>query len=154
MSETNSSILPSRIEDLICFSLYSANHAMNRAYKPYLTELGLTYPQYIALTALWAEDGVTVGTLCDRLMMETSTLTPLLKRLEKQGHVERRRGEGDERQVFVHLTKTGRALENKAPTITACIVEATGQSEATLETLVKTISDTRNKLLQHMDQKS
>ena len=77
--------LPKRAEDLICFALYSANQAMNRSYQPHLSALGLTYPQYIALVGLWEGDGITVGQLCERLFTETSTLTPVLKRLEKRG---------------------------------------------------------------------
>ncbi|MEM7443961.1 MAG: MarR family transcriptional regulator [Pseudomonadota bacterium] len=134
------------VEELICFALYSANHAMNKAYKPHLTALGLTYPQYITLTALWDRDGITVGALCDRLLMETSTITPILKRLEAQGHVERKRGKEDERQVFVHLTASGRALEAKAPEITACIIDDTGVPQAKLEKLVQDISAMRDSL--------
>ena len=137
---------PQRIEELICFALYSANHAMNRAYGPHLSELGLTYPQYITLTALWDEDGVSVGSLCDRLMTETNTLTPVLKRLEAQGHIERRRGDRDERMVFIHLTKSGRALKLKAPHITACIIDNTGLPLDRLEELVSTIATMRGNL--------
>lgn len=136
-----------KVEELICFALYSANHAMNRAYKPHLTALGLTYPQYIALTALWEKDGITVGTLCERLMIETSTVTPVLKRLESQGHIERRRSTTDERQVFIHLTESGRDLQAMAPSITACIVDDTGVSPAKLATLVHAISAMRDSLL-------
>ncbi len=138
--------LPDTVEQLICFALYSANNAMNRAYKPHLAALGLTYPQYIALTALWEKDGITVGTLCDRLMIETNTLTPVLKKLEAMGHVTRRRGDGDERQVFVHLTDQGRTLRKKAPDITACIIENTGLPLARLEELVTSISQMRDNL--------
>ena len=134
------------VEELICFALYSANHAMNKAYKPHLTALGLTYPQYIVLTALWDRDGITVGALCDRLLMETSTITPVLKRLEVQGHVTRRRGMEDERQVFVHLTQSGRALQAMAPKITACIIDDTGVPRAKLERLVRDISRMRDHL--------
>lgn len=139
--------LPGRVEELICFALYSANSAMNRSYKPLLTALGLTYPQYIALVALWEKDGVTVGALCDRLMTETNTLTPILKRLEKMGHIERRRGRDDERQVYIHLTASGRALKTEAPAITDCIVKDTGVSLDKLSDLVGAISAMRDSLL-------
>ena len=98
LDDLDEPVLPKRAEELICFALYSASHAMNRSYQPHLSALALTYPQYIALVGLWEGDGITVGQLCERLFTETSTLTPVLKRLEKQGHIERRRGKHDERQ--------------------------------------------------------
>ncbi len=134
------------LQDLICFALHSANHAMNRAYQPHLSALGLTYPQYITLTALWDEDGISVGALCEQLMTETNTLTPILKRLEKQGHVERRRSERDERKVLVHLTRSGRALQSEAPRITACIIDETGLPQDQLDTLIDTIAKLRDNL--------
>ena len=130
---------PTRIDELICFALYSAGNAMNRTYRPLLSALGLTYPQYITLTALWEKDQVTVGLLCDRLMAETSTLTPLLKRLEQQGYIERVRGIEDERRVFVRLTKQGRALQDAAPEITRCVIDSTGIAQDKLVDLVRVI---------------
>ncbi|MFK8035445.1 MAG: MarR family winged helix-turn-helix transcriptional regulator [Hyphomicrobiales bacterium] len=138
--------VPDKINELICFALYSANSAMNRAYKPYLSALGLTYPQYLALTTLWETDGVTVGTLCEKMQTETSTLTPLLKRLETQGHIKRKRGEQDERQVFIHLTESGQDLQAQAPKITACIVEETGLPATELPDLVRLIQEVRDNL--------
>ncbi len=139
--------LPTRAHELICFALYSANHAMNRSYQPHLRPLGLTYPQYIALVGLWEGDGITVGQLCQRLFTETSTLTPVLKRLEKQGHIVRKRGERDERQVFLHLTESGRALEAQAPGITHCIVNDTGVPLERLSELVDALGEMRDSLL-------
>lgn len=147
-NKTPQANLPVTAEELICFSIYSASHAFNRAYHPMLKELGLTYPQYITLTALWETDGVSVGELGQRLRLESNTLTPLLKRLEKLGHVERKRGKSDERQVFVFLTKSGRDLKKAAPDITRCIVEATGFEPEKLDALVKTVSDLRDNLLE------
>ena len=139
--------LPNRSDDLICFAIYSAGHAFNRAYGPMLKDLNLTYPQYIALTVLWAEDGLSVGDLCNRLRLEPSTLTPLLKRLEKLGHVERKRGARDERQVFVTLTKSGHALQAHAPDITRCIIEGTGYDLAALDDLVDKITTLRDNVI-------
>ncbi|MEX0350136.1 MAG: MarR family winged helix-turn-helix transcriptional regulator [Paracoccaceae bacterium] len=127
--------LPSRAQDMFCHSVYVASHVINRAYTPHLKKLGLTYPQYITLTLLWEKDGQSVGALAGQLRMETSTLTPLIKRLEALGHVQRRRGETDERQVFVHLTGPGRALQAQAPGITACMVEGTGLTTQELDSL-------------------
>lgn len=131
--------LPTTADDMFCFAIYSASHVVNRAYTPLLKPLGLTYPQYITLTVLWKDDGLGVGELSRRLKMESSTLTPLLKRLEQQGHIERRRGTEDERQVFVFLTKSGRALQRKAPHVTVCMIEATGLDLQKLQDLVGTL---------------
>ena len=138
--KTTAGALPSTANEMFCFATYAASHAINRAYKPFLAPLGLTYPQYITLTILWEEDGLAVGDLARRLRMESNTVTPLLKRLQNLGHVERRRGEDDERQVFVHLTKTGKALQQHAPDITACMIEATGLDPSELQGLVATLA--------------
>lgn len=140
-------VMPDRLEDLICFALYSANNAMNRAYKPLLAELGLTYPQYITLTALWQEDKITVGSLCDRLLIETNTLTPVLKRLETQGHIKRIRDKKDERRVFIQLTATGKAMQKKAPDVTECIVGGTQLPLPELANLVETIKKLRGNMM-------
>lgn len=132
--------LPTRAEDMFCHAVYVASHMINRAYTPHLASLGLTYPQYITLTLLWEEDGQAVGKLASRLKMETSTLTPLLKRLESHGHVKRKRGKADERQVFVFLTKSGMELRSKAPKITACMIEATGLKVDELQALVDSLT--------------
>ena len=100
-----------RLDDQLCFALYSASHLMTRAYRPMLAAIGLTYPQYLAMLVLWEADDLTVGALGERLFLDSGTLTPLLKRLEALGHVERRRDPADERQVRVRLTESGRALE-------------------------------------------
>lgn len=135
--------LPERPEDMICFAVYAASHALTRAYQPMLRALGLTYPQYIALTVLWEDDEQTVGAMSKRLGIDTSTLTPLLKRLEAAGHIERRRGKEDERRVFVTLTDNGRALKTEAPEITRCIIGSTGMELAELDQLVATLTRMR-----------
>ncbi|MEN5081177.1 MarR family transcriptional regulator [Bosea sp. TWI1241] len=119
----------------LCFAVYSAAHAFNRAYKPYLAALGLTYPQYLAMLVLWEEDGCPVKALSERLLLDSGTLTPLLKRLEAAGLVTRRRGREDERQVFIDLTDAGRALHDKAaqlPNPVPCAVEESGLPAARL----------------------
>lgn len=141
--------VPTHVDDLICFALHSTTHAMNRAYKPFLSKIGLTYPQYTALVALWEGDGVTVSTLCDRLMTETGTLTPILKRLEQQGHVTRNRAKDDERKVFIHLTESGDALRHQAPDITRCVMSSTGLPSNELSKLVETLARMREHLGEH-----
>jgi DNA-binding MarR family transcriptional regulator len=115
-----------RLGKFLCFAVYSASHAFNRVYKPLLDELGLTYPQYLVMVLLWEQDDQTVGSLGEKLFLESSTLTPLLKRLEALGQVKRTRDPVDERQVRVRLTDKGRAMREKAGEIPDCILEASG----------------------------
>jgi DNA-binding MarR family transcriptional regulator len=99
-----------RLDDHLCFAVYALNLAFTRAYRAPLEELGLTYPQYLVMMALWERDGLPVSEISGRLGLDPTTLTPLLKRLEQRGFVERRRSQQDERQVLVSLTEAGRAL--------------------------------------------
>ena len=114
------------LDQMVCFAVYSAGHAMNRVYKPLLDALGLTYPQYLVMLVLWEQDDLTVGRLGERLFLESSTLTPLLKRLEAAGLLKRERDSLDERQVRLRLTEAGRLLRGRAAGIPACVIEATG----------------------------
>jgi DNA-binding MarR family transcriptional regulator len=104
-----------KLSNFLCFAVYSANLAFGRAYKPLLDALGLTYTQYIALVALGEEDDQTVGTLGEKLFLESNTLTPILKKMESLGYIERRRDPADERQVRVSLTPEGRRLIDTNP---------------------------------------
>jgi MarR family transcriptional regulator, organic hydroperoxide resistance regulator len=115
-----------QLGDFLCFAVYSANLAFGRAYRPILEQLGLTYTQYVALVALSEADEQTVGDLGERLFLESNTLTPILKKLEQLGLVERRRDPTDERQVRVNLTETGRKLRRQVESDAASLVEATG----------------------------
>lgn len=103
-----------KLQDFLCFAIYSANLAYGRAYKPILEELGLTYTQYIAIVALWEEDNQTVRSLGEKLFLESNTLTPILKNLEATGYLRRRRDPEDERQVLISLTEAGRRLRERA----------------------------------------
>src|SRR6185295_6171992 len=113
-----------RLADFLCFAIYSANLAFGRAYKPILEQLGLTYPQYITIVALWEEDNQTVSSLGEKLFLESNTLTPLLKKLEAMGYVRRQRSAADERQVVVSLTDAGRRAREKIASTS--LVKATG----------------------------
>lgn len=115
-----------KLETQICFALYGAAHAFNRAYKPLLEPLGLTYPQYIVMMALWERRNAPVKTLGEMLGLDSGTLSPLLKRLEQAGLVTRTRGENDERQVLIALTDKGAALKKQAVGVMRAIGEATG----------------------------
>jgi DNA-binding MarR family transcriptional regulator len=105
------------LDDQLCFALYAAQRAMTRAYAPLLEPLGITYPQYLVMIVLWEEDGASVKRIGERLALDSGTLTPLLKRLEQQGLVARRRSEEDERVVHIDLTQAGKALRAKAKRI-------------------------------------
>ena len=111
-----------KLENQLCFRLYTASRLVTQAYRPLLEPLGLTYPQYIVQMALWERDNQLVGDLCRRLMLDTNTLTPLLQRMERQGLVVRTRGIADGRQTLVSLSKKGLALEEQAKDVPACMV--------------------------------
>jgi DNA-binding MarR family transcriptional regulator len=102
------------LDNQLCFSVYAAAHAFVQAYKPHLAPLGLTYPQYLVMLLLWEKDGCAVNALGQPLHLDSGTLTPLLKRLEKAGLVARRRCDKDERVMRIHLTEAGKALQGKA----------------------------------------
>ncbi|MBN9436521.1 MarR family transcriptional regulator [Bosea sp. (in: a-proteobacteria)] len=123
------------LDEQICFAVYSAAHAFNRAYRPFLAELGLTYPQYLVMLVLWEQDGQSVKAIGERLMLDSGTLTPLLKRLEGNGLILRKRGREDERQVLVELTEAGCVLHEKAgrsANPVPCAVEDSGVPPARL----------------------
>jgi DNA-binding MarR family transcriptional regulator len=126
---------PLRLSDQLCFAVYSAAHAFTRAYKPLLEPLGLTYPQYLVLLLLWERDDRTVKELGEPLFLDSSTLTPLLKRMETAGYVTRSRDPNDERSVRVSLTKKGRALRDQASAIPEALLCATGLSVEQLVSL-------------------
>lgn len=123
---------PPPLDDQLCYAIYSAGMAIQRAYKPLLDGLGLTYPQYLVLNVLWDRDRQSVGGLGERLGLESSTLTPLLKRLEASGLVRRARNPNNERQVIVALTDAGRALEARAGCLGEALLHASGQTPEAL----------------------
>jgi DNA-binding MarR family transcriptional regulator len=135
-----------RLQDQLCFALYSTSHAFSRRYKPLLAPLNLTYPQYLCLLVLWERDAITVSTLGAALYLDSGTLTPLLKRLEKAGLVRRVRDERDERQVRIHLTEAGRGLQEAAASLTEQIHCATGRTLADVERLRSDLLDLRDHL--------
>ena len=134
-----------RLEDFLCFAVYSANLAFGRAYKPILEQLGLTYPQYIAIVALWEEDDQTVSSLGEKMFLESNTLTPLLKKLEAMGYVRRQRAAEDERQVVVSLTDAGRRLREKG--LSMNLVKACGLSAEEFPKLQRSVVALRDNLI-------
>jgi DNA-binding MarR family transcriptional regulator len=117
-----------RPESMLCFDIYATHHAISQTYQPLLSELGLTYPQYLVMIVLWEREGQSVGDLGVRLDLASSTLTPLIKRLESQGLLARKRDTSDERKVRVTLTSAGRALEQQASHVPACVAKSFGLS--------------------------
>jgi DNA-binding MarR family transcriptional regulator len=132
--------------DFLCFAVYSANLAFGRVYRPILDKLGLTYTQYVTLVALGEEDDQRVGDLGDKLFLESNTLTPILKKLEQLGLVDRRRDPADERQVRVNATLTGRKLQQEVEKSAAKLIDATGLGENFGE-VQQTISRLRDNLI-------
>jgi len=124
-----------KLDDFLCFAIYSTNLAVNRVYKPLLDELGLTYPQYIVLIALYDEDNQTVGGLGDKLFLDSSTLTPLLKRMEAMGHLTRQRDPEDERQVRLRLTPQGRSVRERGIMSRSSLLNSTNFSPTEYEQL-------------------
>ncbi|TDN63311.1 MarR family transcriptional regulator [Paraburkholderia sp. BL10I2N1] len=134
-----------KLSDFLCFAVYSANLAFGKAYKPILDELGLTYTQYITIISLWEEDNQTVGSLGEKLFLESNTLTPILKKLEAMGYVHRQRDPEDERQVLVSLTRSGRRLREKG--LDMNIVAACGLTPEEFPKIQRAIVMLRNNLV-------
>ena len=135
-----------RLDNQLCFALYSASLAMTKLYKPLLDELGLTYPQYLAMLVLWEQDGLMVSELGERLSLDSGTLTPLLKRLEAAGSVSRIRDVQDERRVHITLTAAGRKLKARAQKIPGCILDASQCSLPELVQLTRELRGLRQRL--------
>ena len=135
-----------RIDNQLCFALYSSSLAMTKLYKPLLVELGLTYPQYLVMLVLWEQDALMVSALGDKLHLDSGTLTPLLKRLEVGGFISRQRAADDERRVLVTLTPTGRQLKQQAARIPACVLRASQCSLQTATALTQQIKQLRDNL--------
>jgi len=134
------------LDSQLCFSLYGATLAINRAYKPMLDALGITYPQYLVLSALWEAEGQTIGAIAERLSLEPSTITPLVKRLELAGLLGRQRNPADERQVQVRLTPKGRALQADTACLTDMLLQRSGLTVDQIVALNGQVQALRNAL--------
>ena len=135
------------LDHQLCFALYSTSLAMTKLYKPLLDELGLTYPQYLVLLALWESDAQTVSSLGARLGLDSGTLTPLLKRLESAQLVTRQRDAQDERRVLVSLTLAGKKLQKPAARIPACLIQSVPCELSDIAELTQRIQQLRSQLL-------
>jgi DNA-binding MarR family transcriptional regulator len=135
-----------RLDNQICFAVYSAAHAFNRVYKPLLDRLGLTYPQYLVMLVLWERDNIPLKDIGERLFLDSGTLTPLLKRLEATDLVKRTRSTEDERQVLIELTREGHALREKAKAVPQSILAASACSVGELVAMKNEIVALRDRL--------
>ena len=131
-----------KLGNQICFPLYAASRLITREYQPYLDKMGITYPQYLVLLVLWETDGIMVNEIAQKLILNTNTITPLLKRMESQGLLSRKRSESDERKVIVCLTGKGNELKTTA----AGIPEELGSKIITGRISISELTDLKNKL--------
>ena len=137
------------LDNQLCFRLYTAARLITQEYHPRLSPYGLTYPQYLVLLVLWEQDALPVNDIAKRLYLETNTVTPLLQRMEKEGIVERRRGEKDARQMIVSLTRKGRELQDKLSDVPYEIggaVTCGSVNAETAEDVFRTLDDIIDKL--------
>ena len=146
MAKKQAADAPLLLGNQICFAIYSTAHAFNRVYKPLLDRLGLTYPQYLVMLALWERDGVPVKDIGERLFLDSGTLTPLLKRLEAAQLIKRTRNTADERQVLIALTPQGQALKEKARAVPQSILAASACSIAELSAMKNDLVALRERL--------
>src|SRR5215475_10180243 len=146
MARKQAGDLPLLLGNQLCFAVYSTAHAFNRVYKPLLDQLSLTYPQYLVMLVLWERDGVPLKDIGERLFLDSGTLTPLLKRLEKAQLIKRTRSSADERHVLIALTPQGQALHDKAKAVPQSILAATACSVAELSTIKNEIVALRDRL--------
>src|SRR6185436_13576180 len=146
MARKSSADFPLKLDNQICFAVYSTAHAFNRVYKPLLDKLKLTYPQYLVMLVLWERDGVPVKDIGERLFLDSGTLTPLLKRLESADLIKRTRSTKDERQVLIALTPKGDTLREKARAVPQSILAASACSIGELGTIKNEIVALRDRL--------
>jgi DNA-binding MarR family transcriptional regulator len=139
-----------RLDEQLCFTLYSTSLAMNKLYRKLLGPLDVTYPQYLVLMVLWEQDGMTVSEIGDRLFLDSATLTPLLKRMEAAGMLTRVRAAADERQVVVTLTESGQALREKARALPEAVLCATSCSPEELQKMKAQLDGLRVQLAENM----
>ncbi|CAB5718420.1 Organic hydroperoxide resistance transcriptional regulator [Delftia tsuruhatensis] len=135
-----------KLDNQVCFALYSASLAMTKLYKPLLDRIGLTYPQYLVMLVLWERDGLTVSEIGERLTLDSGTLTPLLKRLEGAGLLARLRDASDERRVRITLTEQGRTLRAEAEKIPPCVLQSTQCTLPELQALTRQLGTLRERL--------
>lgn len=143
---------PLKLENQICFPLYAASRLVIQEYQPYLDNLGITYPQYLVLMVLWETDSISVSEITQRLILNTNTVTPLLKRMEAQGIITRQRSGKDERKVIITLTQKGKELQAKAASIPEKLVASLNSGDANMDDL-KTLKDLLYQIVDHLSKR-
>lgn len=141
--------MPLPLSHQICFTLYATSMAITRTYKPMLDAMGITYPQYLVLSVLGEQDGMTVGGIAEKLALESSTVTPPVQRLEQAGFVRRERSKVDERQVQVWLTAAGRARLIDADCLGETLIQKSGMTPEAVEALTQQVQALRKALVEH-----
>ena len=126
-----------KLDNQLCFPVYAASRLITREYQPFLDKLGITYPQYLVLMILWEEDGMPVNDIAKKLILNTNTITPLLKRMENQGIIKRKRSRQDERKVIVQLTAKGRELQEEAALIPEKLAGRLVEGELNVDDLIR-----------------
>lgn len=144
--------MPAPLNDQICFTLYATSMAVTRLYKPMLDALGITYPQYLVLNVLGEEDGLTIGAIAGRLALESSTVTPPVKRLEQAGLVRRQRSQIDERLVQVTLTEAGRETLAQSNCLNMALLERSGLTLPEIAALNRKLQALHEALRDHADE--
>jgi len=134
------------LNEQVCYALYSTSRAITQTYKPLLEPLNLTYPQYVVMMALWGKDAVTISKVAESTRISNATLTPLLRRLEVNGYIERRATEADERQKSIVLTSAGKTLARKAKKASETALRATGLSEKDVTRLMSLMQQIKSNL--------
>ncbi len=141
-----------KLENQLCFPVYAASRLITREYQPYLDKLGITYPQYLVLMVLWENDGLTVNEISQKLILNTNTITPLLKRMETMGIIVRKRSETDERKVMITLTGKGVAMREEAAKIPQELEELLISSSMTVQELVD-LKEKLQRMIIHLSEK-
>lgn len=141
-----------KLENQLCFPVYAASRLITREYQPYLDALEITYPQYLVLMILWESDGQPVNDIAKKLILNTNTITPLIKRMEKQGLVTKKRSEQDERKVIVKLTQKGEELKERAVLIPERLANHLLEGPMSVEELIR-LKEDLGKIIDHLSGK-
>lgn len=138
-----------QLDNQVCFPIYSASRLITKAYKPYLDPFGLTYTQYLVLLVLWEQDKITINQITEKLLLDTNTVSPMLKRMEKMEFIQRTRSQEDERKVIIELTPSGKQLKNEAIPIPESLLGTLLSKELSLDAIIQ-LKDTLNELVKSL----